>query len=86
MADLRIVFNRDAFRQLRTIPEVSDYLDDAAQRLADSCGGEAAGYFAHGRDNPYNRDRAAVVTGTAEAMVHEAVTHELLRNIHRAAQ
>ena len=75
-----IKWNLDGFREARTSPKVLDLLADEAERIAGQCGD---GYEARGPEvsGGRGRGRAAVVTTTVKAMVHEAKHHTLANSV-----
>lgn len=76
MATIR--WNRSAFEALRRDPKVTAELKRHADRIAANAGGETEGYIAvsgHGK----TRNRAAVITATAEAIRENQDENTLLR-------
>lgn len=74
----KIKWNRDAFRQIRLLPEVAADVHDRARRVAEAAGN---GYEAFPTADPRNRSRAAVVTTSRKAMRDNARNQTLLRNL-----
>lgn len=65
----RIVFNRAAFRQLRTEPAVQRRVHEIASRIAAAAG---PGYVVEDRVSPRSRARSAVVAETYKAKADAA--------------
>ncbi len=78
MMATRIVFNRKAFRELRTLPSVQDDLIERAKRIADAAGD---GYVVGEPDPPRNRARAAVIASTHQARDDAARNGTLSRSL-----
>ena len=76
MARPKITWNRDAFRQIRLLPEVDADMQSRAARVAAAAG---SGYEAKRTDAPRNRARAAVVTTSYRAIRENARNNTLLR-------
>ena len=72
----KISWNRDAFRQIRLLPEVDADMQARAARVAAAAG---SGYEAKRSDAPRNRARAAVVTTSMKAIRQNARDNTLLR-------
>ena len=84
---MRLVIKRDAMYELRRAPQVQIELVRRARRVAEACGGAAAGYLmssSQGRKNPQGRHRAAVYTATAKAMIDNRRNNTLVKNVGRA--
>jgi len=78
MAKPKIRWNRDAFRQIRLLPEVAADVHDRARRVAEAAG---EGYEAFPTQDARNRSRAAVVTTDMKAIRDNARNNTLLRNL-----
>jgi len=76
VATPKIRYNRNAFRDLRLLPEVAADVHARARRVAAAAG---EGYVAVPTADPYSRSRAAVVTTSAQAVRDNARTNALLR-------
>lgn len=72
----KIKYNRDAFRQIRLLPEVAADVHRRAERVAAAAGD---GYEAFPTQAPRNRARAAVVTTSMKAIRQNARQNTLLR-------
>lgn len=72
----RIVFNRKAFQQLRTLDSVQKDLIERAERIAAAAG---EGHVVGEPQPPRNRARAAVIASTAQARAENARNSTLLR-------
>lgn len=75
---MKIVWNRNAFREIRLLPKVAADVHDRAERVASAAGD---GFEAFPTANPRNRARAAVVTTTPRAMRRNARDQTLLRSL-----
>lgn len=74
----RIVFNTQAFRELRTLPAMWDDVTERAERIAAACGD---GFEAHRSTQRVNRAGAIVITATAEARARNARENTLIVNL-----
>lgn len=75
MANVRIVLNRRAVRDLLRSREVRKDLEKRGERIADAAG---PGHRVESEIGP-NRVRAAVITDTSEAVISEATDRTLTR-------
>lgn len=75
---VRLVFNRNAFREIRLQPKVQDNMFERAERIAEACG---EGFTAVRTAKPRNRARAAVVTTSIEAINRNARENTLVNNL-----
>ena len=73
---MKIKFNRNAFREIRLLPEVAADVHDRAERVAAAAG---EGFDAFPTQAPRNRARAAVVTTSMKAIRQNARNNTLLR-------
>ena len=73
---MKIKFNRNAFREIRLLPEVAADVHDRAERVAAAAG---EGFDAFPTQAPRNRARAAVVTTSMKAIRQNARDNTLLR-------
>jgi hypothetical protein len=78
MAKPKIKWNRDAFRQVRLLPEVAADVHGRAERIAVAAGD---GYEAFPTQAPRSRARAAVVTTSFRAIRENARNQTLLRHL-----
>ena len=69
---VRLVFNREPFREFRKAPEIVADLTRRAELIRDKAGGEAAGFFVDGKETAGSEHlyRAAVYAHTFEAALH----------------
>lgn len=79
VAKMKIKWNRNGFRELRTDPAVQANIVERAERIADACGPG----FEVRASTPRNRARAVVLTTEPAAMVRNARDHTLLTNIDK---
>lgn len=75
---VRIKWRFKAFEEIRRDPAVRRELSERADRIAEAAG---PGYVAEGPEHGRTRDRAAVVTETAAAMVDNARNQTLLHSL-----
>lgn len=82
---MKIVFNPQAFYEIRREPAVVAELDKIAQKTANWCNANGKGTYAvgsqQGRKAPQGRWRASVVTADATAIAYNAKHHILLRGL-----
>lgn len=79
MSRVRIKWNRDAFRAIRTSPEVAGELAARGQRIADAAG---PGYLAEsGITGGRGRARTAVFTSDGQSIRDNAENQTLLRSL-----
>lgn len=78
---MRVVFNRAAFRAIRTSPRVVSDMARRAQRAAQSAG---EGYVAATTSAPRNRARAAILAVSPEAKADNARNNTLIRSLDAA--
>lgn len=76
-----VVWNNDAFRELRTAPGVAADLDARAEALAAACGD---GFAALPAVTPYSRARRLVGAVTADAAKADATSNVLISNLDAA--
>ena len=80
---MKIKWKQGAFAEIRTLPDVMGLLDDHAESVATTANSGLGEYgykaMPAAPTGGRVRGRAAVVTTTIEAMVHEARNHELAR-------
>lgn len=75
---VKIRYNRNAFREIRLMPEVAAEVHRRAERIAGAAG---EGYEAFPTQAPRNRARAAVVTTSMRAIRDNARNQTLLRSL-----
>lgn len=87
MSNVRIEWNLQAFKDIRSAPGVIDDLEARGKAVFDACGGEAEGYGMEshrGAENPQGRHRVTVFTDTPRAMVKNARDNTLVRKFGAA--
>lgn len=78
---IRVVFNRAAFRRIRTSPRVVADMARRAEKGAQSAG---SGYVAATTSAPRNRARAAILAVSPEAKADNARNNTLIRALDSA--
>lgn len=80
---MRIEFNIDGFKELRSSPGVVSELESRGQRIVDAANARGKGTYAmgsrQGAARPQGRWRVSVVTADARAMVDNAKYQTLVR-------